>query len=145
MTSDIRPLLIIAVLVFLSGCIQNSSEKTYYKEAVFGNPFQLKINETALIRSENLTIKFTDVTEDSRCPKDAACVWAGQVTALARISKEGRVLGNYSLTRMPGAGVPAAIAFDRYAISLTGIDPYPEKAGKIEKAEYVATFVVSRE
>ncbi len=145
MTSDIRPLLIIAVLVFLSGCIQNSSEKIYYKEAVFGNPFQLKINETALIKSENLTIKFTDVTEDSRCPKDAACIWAGQVTVLAKVSKEGKALGNYSLTRMPGAGVPAAIAFDRYVISLAGIDPYPEKERIIGKAEYAATFVVSRE
>ncbi|MBI2675212.1 MAG: hypothetical protein HYX24_02040 [Candidatus Aenigmarchaeota archaeon] len=133
-----------AGMLFLSGCIQSVPEKME-KEAFLGEPFRLKISEAALIKSENLTIEFTNVTEDSRCPSGSACIWAGQVTAVARVSKEGRALGNYSLTRMPGASLPAAIAFDRYSISLTAIDPYPETSRKIEKAEYVATFVVSRE
>jgi hypothetical protein len=36
--------------------------------------FQLKINQTAL-EPENVTVKFLNVTGDSRCPSDVTCIW----------------------------------------------------------------------
>ena len=48
--------------------------------APLGDPFQLRINQTAVIIPDNISISFLDVREDSRCPASVACVWQGQVT-----------------------------------------------------------------
>lgn len=46
------------------------------------------VGETISI--ENHTIKFINVIEDSRCPKDATCIWAGRAKILVEISSENK-------------------------------------------------------
>ena len=41
-------------------------------------PFTLGINDTIALSDVDLNITFAEVSEDSRCPTDAACVWEGQ-------------------------------------------------------------------
>ncbi|HEY0680966.1 MAG TPA: hypothetical protein VGD45_01405 [Steroidobacter sp.] len=40
---------------------------------------QLAPGEQAAFGQQELTVKFVRVAEDSRCPTDVACVWAGEV------------------------------------------------------------------
>lgn len=49
------------------------------------------INETADLGS-GLTVTPLDVTEDSRCPADVDCVWAGQLVLRANVSGTERSL-----------------------------------------------------
>ena len=44
-----------------------------------GSEFTLAPGETALVGDDGLLVTFESVTEDSRCPMDAICVWAGSV------------------------------------------------------------------
>ena len=39
--------------------------------------FSLGLGQTAIIEEDRLAIKFKAVLEDSRCPVNAVCVWAG--------------------------------------------------------------------
>jgi hypothetical protein len=45
--------------------------------ALIGKEFSLGIGQTANIEGEKLVIKFKAVLEDSRCPINVVCVWAG--------------------------------------------------------------------
>ena len=48
------------------------------RKATLGKPFTLQADETATF-SESLAFHLLELT-DSRCPTDAACFWAGDVT-----------------------------------------------------------------
>lgn len=48
----------------------------------------LKPGETASDASGSITVTFVEVLEDSRCPADAVCVWAGQVKVLLEVAME---------------------------------------------------------
>lgn len=45
--------------------------------ARLGEPFDLRVGETAYIADTRLSVRVTGVPEDSRCPREAVCVWAG--------------------------------------------------------------------
>ncbi len=41
------------------------------------SPIKLHVNESAFIESENLQITLNRI-DDSRCPSDVTCIWAGE-------------------------------------------------------------------
>ena len=55
------------------------------KEAIKPNSeFTLKLNETKTIQDgiKTISIAYTDLLEDSRCPEESVCVWAGRAVVL---------------------------------------------------------------
>jgi len=59
------------------GFIWLSVASTAPAKAVIDKEFSLGIGQTANIEGEKLVIKFKAVLEDSRCPVNVVCVWAG--------------------------------------------------------------------
>ncbi len=104
--------------------------------------FQLKIGQTALIESKNISVKFLNVTEDSRCPSDVVCVWEGQVTILLNMHND-QDLGDLALT-IRGGQTLAATTFDGYSIQLMQVEPYPKASEPTQRPDYVATLLVSK-
>src|SRR5262245_45754159 len=47
--------------------------------------FLLAPGAVATVKSTSLKVRFLSVTEDSRCPFDATCVWQGEVKLLFEI------------------------------------------------------------
>ena len=43
----------------------------------FGTEFQLQFDATVFSADSVLSVSFKEIIEDSRCPGDATCVWAG--------------------------------------------------------------------
>ena len=62
---------VIMTLIWLSAASAGSVKVFIDKE------FSLGIGQTASIEGEKLVIKFKAVLEDSRCPVNVVCVWAG--------------------------------------------------------------------
>ncbi len=50
----------------------------------------IKIPLGESITLENHTIKFMEVLEDSRCPKNTTCVWEGRARVLVEVSEKGK-------------------------------------------------------
>lgn len=50
------------------------------REVAPGSSFQLALGSTVRIRGTDLHVTFQRVVEDSRCPVNVQCVWAGEVT-----------------------------------------------------------------
>lgn len=59
---------------------ETGTDSLQYVSANIGEEFEIRSNHSAIIESENILISFLEVTEDSRCPVDATCVWQGQAT-----------------------------------------------------------------
>ena len=55
-----------------------TSQQTGAPEPALGRPFDVKAAEVATI--QGLHITFEGVSDDSRCPRGAQCVWAGDAT-----------------------------------------------------------------
>src|ERR1051326_4834015 len=52
--------------------------------------FQVRLGETASITSANVSVRPDTVTEDSRCPIGAQCVWAGNAKVRLVMHAGGR-------------------------------------------------------
>ncbi|MCA1590152.1 MAG: hypothetical protein LC730_01990 [Acidobacteria bacterium] len=88
-----------------------------------------------------LTVKFLQLVEDSRCPSDTNCVWAGN----AKIKIAIRKANGASKTFEMNTGVkPQSIAYGRYRIKLTDLTPHPRSNIRINRNGYVATFMIRR-
>ena len=124
-----RVLLIFTVISLLTGCSGGDTVK-----ASLGEEFTLAIGQTASISGENLTIKFLDVTEDSRCPEDVTCVWAGRVICDIEITKDG-VDYPVQLKTVEGWRSDWGNTFQNYWL-LFDVLPYPEEGKPIAKNDY---------
>ncbi|MFZ1700777.1 MAG: hypothetical protein WBO10_03695 [Pyrinomonadaceae bacterium] len=49
--------------------------------------FEIKVGQQTKADQGRLTIKFVEIVEDSRCPPDAQCIWAGNAKIRLAISK----------------------------------------------------------
>jgi len=109
-----------------------------------GEEFVLGFGQTAVIENEDLKIQFLDVLEDSRCPSDVQCIWAGQVKVSLSIHKnDQKNLGLYEFTSQ--AGSPVVQNIEGYAVKLVSVLPYPISTRTIEKSGYNLTLFVSKE
>lgn len=108
-----------------------------------GEPFELAFDNTAYIESADLLVRFVDVTEDSRCPSDVQCIWAGQVTVVIEVKQNSTnaPLGNFSLT-MTGGSTLQTPAVGGYDLRLVRVDPYPISTRTLQLSDYVVTLIV---
>jgi hypothetical protein len=111
------------------------------------DPFHLRINQTAILLPDNMSIRFLDVPEDSRCPAFVACVWQGQVTASLNITESSfpsfpRVL---NLTLGPLPLNSSAKDIYSHTIELQQGEPYPIRDQKIAKSDYTLTVMASQQ
>jgi hypothetical protein len=112
--------------------------------ARIGTPFILAVNETVAVAGSDISVKFVNVTEDSRCPSDVICIWEGQVTVVVGLTENNTDLGRFNLTL--GGGGNASMAeqdVGDYVIKLTEVQPYPISSQPTQLSDYNATFVLS--
>jgi hypothetical protein len=111
--------------------------------------FKVKLNQTALIRSENLTIKVVNVN-DFRCPNDVVCIWEGDGIVSLNLTKDGANLDTVTLginnrlanntQSISGAGQQ----HQQYILHLLALEPYPATSKPINKSDYVATLIITK-
>lgn len=151
--------ILLAITVFATACSQqhvisdaqssipsvsSSARLSTRPAAQLNQQFQLKIQQVAAIEADYLKIQFLDVSDDSRCPVDVQCFWAGQATVVIGIVKDGNNLGNVNLVLGAASQEQATAHFDDYTISLLELTPYPQRNQQIELSDYTATLLVSR-
>jgi hypothetical protein len=85
---------------------------------------------------QNMSVTFNSFVQDSRCPIDVQCFWAGNVTVNVTIKSNGE-----QITRGLTSDV-APFQFGGYAISIVDIQPPKESKLQIPKNAYQITFHV---
>jgi len=128
------------VIVLLQGsCISSIDED----KTRLGEEFSLPVGQSVVITGEDLGIKFVEVSEDSRCPKDVTCVWEGRVTAVVEISTGGSSQ-QLNLSQPGLTDAPARQKYGGYELTYK-VEPYPEKAEvQIAADEYRLLIVLNK-
>jgi hypothetical protein len=97
-----------------------------------GTEITLAPGATVAVKGTGVKIRFVAVTEDSRCPKDTTCIWAGEAKAqidILKISQTWQV-------ELPEGG---STAVDDHRVTLVRIEPQPTRAARIAPGDYRAT------
>lgn len=141
-TMEVMMRVILLLSVGLLGCSGLISDAA--PPAVLDEPFVLEPGETVVVEGTALEVTFREVSEDSRCPVDATCVWAGNAgiaveTALDGVERAFRL----NTTVHPSTG-PRSADLDGYRLELVGLEPEPRTGRSIPQRDYRASFLVTR-
>lgn len=83
-----------------------------------------------------IKVTFVEMVEDSRCPADVTCVWAGNAKIRIQVSKTGRSKNidlNSTLANEDNT-------FAGYTFKLVKLTPEPRSNIRINKNGYIATI-----
>ena len=100
---------------------------------------RVQINKEKSFPKAKLSVRFVELVEDSRCPSDAQCVWAGNAKIKIRVTKNGHP---QDLTLDTNGPHQYATTADGYSIKLVGLTPAPKSNIRIDRNGYIATFEV---
>ncbi len=110
-------------------------------QAQTGRAFDIAVGQQAQVEGTPLTIRAIRVADESRCPSDVQCVWAGNAVVRLLVTTQGSPGTEISLN----TGIePKATTVAGYSISLSGLKPYPRSGTIIDQTSYVATLEVRR-
>ena len=117
-----------------------------------GEVFDLKIGETATIgldgSSVGPTVELAEILEDSRCPSDVTCVWAGRAHIRIIVTSSGDSLGfgTVELTLEAGdLGTEENKVVGNngsYLLTFIELAPYPISTVKLSSQDYTARLEV---
>lgn len=85
-----------------------------------------------------LEVEFVRVVEDSRCPSDTTCVWAGEVKVQLSIHSGASETSSQEIV----AGQHADV--DGYRVRVLNVQPEPVSTSKIAPEEYRVTLLAER-
>ncbi len=102
------------------------------------NEVQVQISKA--VTSNGLKIEFVELVEDSRCPTDAQCVWAGNAKIKVRVTKNGKsqIL---ELEMMTNGMAPN---YGNYRLKLKALTPELRSNFRINRNAYKATIEVTK-
>jgi hypothetical protein len=108
---------------------------------------QLRVGETATLDGGALELTLAQVAGDSRCPKDAMCVWIGTAAVTLHAVVDGVDHGDVKAELYPGPGSPKStdpgVSVARYVLTLTDLQPYPSASQPQPLAERVASIHIA--
>jgi hypothetical protein len=99
-----------------------------------GSEFDLSPGEAVLLAGTAVELTMLDVINDSRCPADVVCVWAGNAEVRFRVHA-GAADTTVSLHTMQE---PRAVTVEGVRIELTNLAPPTHAGAPIPAAEYRA-------
>jgi len=138
MRTFIRVIVLMPALI-LGSCGGGDGEQGPVPTSALGEEYQIGFGETARVGS--LALEFTTLAEESRCPLNATCVWAGNARILvtATLGRSTQVL---ELNTYPGYQVRAT--FEGYLVELRRLQPDIPWSPRGPLTEYTATVFVDR-
>jgi hypothetical protein len=133
-----RSVALVIVAAVLAACSSGGSGPTGSgNPSPSGQSVSVPVGGEAVVPGTQVTIRFHEVTEDSRCPSNVVCVWEGNgqvALTLSTPSGAREVLLNTT-------SEPRRIEFAGSRITLASLAPYPS-GEPVDPGAYVATFEV---
>ena len=129
--------LLVSFSTLLAGCGSDDGGPDASPASPLGQEFVLGFDET--IHVGKLSLEFTTLAEESRCPASANCVWQGNASILVTATR-GRAMSVLQLNTNPQ--FPVRAVFEGYAIELRSVDPYPMTTALPNVQDYEATLFV---
>ena len=112
-------------------------------EAVMEREFKIKYGQELTVKGQELKVTFASLLDDSRCPVNATCVWEGDAEILIGVRQanmEESQIALHTNQKFRQAG-----KYQRYAIRLVALDPYPRTDFETKPGDYIATLLITKE
>jgi hypothetical protein len=126
----------ILVCLALASCGTAPAEES--RSVDLGVEVTLGPGAAASVKSTPMKVRFIAVTEDSRCPRDVTCIWAGEVKAQIEILESGQPATKVELL-LGGSTVANACR-----VTLVRVEPQPASTAKIASQDYRATLKIDK-
>ncbi|TDD82292.1 hypothetical protein [Actinomadura rubrisoli] len=107
-----------------------------------GTAFTLAPGRTARLEGGALTVRFDDVKNDSRCPANVHCVWAGDATVTVTITA-GKAAPAPRELHVTGTSAKSA-AVPGYVVSLVGLAPERKTDKPVPSGDYRAQLRIDK-
>lgn len=134
-----KKILLLGFLVVLGLVIAGCAKSNPNEIQVTANTnFDLGVGKTAIVKGENISIRFDSVTEDSRCPTGVTCIWAGQAKCNMSVIVKG-VTTPVVLTQSGGSEGNMQGFAGKYQVSFI-LNPYPKAGSQIKPQDYVLSM-----
>ncbi|MDP6715876.1 MAG: hypothetical protein QF368_14820, partial [SAR202 cluster bacterium] len=108
--------------------------------AEYGEPFGIAEGGTVNVGDESLVIKLESIN-DSRCPANVVCVWAGEAKIVVSATMQGEFVGVGEITLEMQKSAPATADLGDFVVRFVSLDPYPGAQGQTAPPP-VATLIV---
>ena len=119
----------------IAGCAKSNPNEI---QVTANTNFDLGVGKTAIVKGENISIRFDSVTEDSRCPTGVTCIWAGQAKCNMSVTVKG-VTTPVVLTQSGGSEGNMQDFAGKYQVSFI-LNPYPKAGSQIKPQDYVLSM-----
>lgn len=126
-----RSIVVMLFVVLAAGSVPAFANRT--------DEVEVRINRQ--VRSTGgLKIAFIELVEDSRCPADVQCVWAGNAKIKVRVTRNGRskILELDTMTK------GMAPNYGNYRLRLKALSPELRSNVRIDRNAYRATIEVTK-
>ena len=127
----------VAVLFFIGLSVASAEAGKVFLD----KEFSLGIGQTATIEGEKLVIKFKAVLEDSRCPINVLCVWAGNGKVEFEILD---IDGQNKTVILNTEEEPRATTLKGHKLILISLNPPRIDGVSISPGDYAVTLRVDR-
>lgn len=109
-----------------------------------GKEFSIKAGQQVKFDDAEFALKFTRVVQDSRCPTDVNCVWAGNAEVALNVNYDKcAAIITLNTHRTPETSDEDKVG--GFRVKLIKLDPYPHSQKKISPEDYTATLLVTKE
>jgi len=129
---------ILLLLITLTGFAQ---DPIVDRSVSLDEEFTLKNGQQVTIEGQKLTLKFSSLFHDSRCPTSVTCAWAGNGAIVVEVSRKKKKTVQAMLNTLLE---PKQVEYKGYTVRLVALNPYPKTPGQIDPSEYEAVLIVSK-
>ncbi|HMS42577.1 MAG TPA: hypothetical protein PKE69_20275 [Pyrinomonadaceae bacterium] len=132
---------ITSAFLIMFGLIFVVSAQSVRQNVNLNKEFTLSANEKGFLKTGKITLEFVSVLEDSRCPIDVDCVWAGSAKIQIKLSKGKATPQTFELN----TGIaPQFIIFKGYRIEILELSPSLKSDDDRTKVKYEAKFIFKK-
>jgi hypothetical protein len=131
----IRVAAILMSMVF-AGCGAVPSQELQTVD--LGAQFTLAPGATVFVKNAGIKVRFIAVIEDSRCPLDVTCIWAGEVKVQLEIDD---TRATSPLEIIEGGSAAAG----GYRVTVVRVEPQPVSTARIAPQAYRVTLTMDKD
>jgi hypothetical protein len=95
--------------------------------------FTLRVKEWAQLDGTPLSVQVDTISEDSRCPSDVQCVWAGNARVQLRMRTATAGDAVMPVNTMLD---PRSASYGGRTVTLVGVEPQPRQGQPIRQEDY---------
>ena len=104
--------------------------------------FALSPGQLAFVEGENLSVKFLEVVEDSRCPTGVTCIWAGRIAVMVELTNAGSS-DRLTLTEPGLTDEYSRESHEGYELTFH-MTPYPQATEEIPASAYRLHLIIRK-